>query len=116
MLRLLSDENFNGDIMRGLMLRRPALDLSRVQDVGLEEADDPTILAWAADNNRILLTHDRATMPDFAYARVIAGQPMPGVFVVNDRMSIRQAINELLLIEACSEQREWASLVIYLPL
>ena len=41
---------------------------------------------------------------------------MPGVFVVNDRMSIRQAINELLLIEACSEQREWASLVIYLPL
>ena len=44
MLRLLSDENFNGDIVRGLLLRRPALDLCRVQDVGLEEADDPTIL------------------------------------------------------------------------
>jgi predicted nuclease of predicted toxin-antitoxin system len=115
-LRLLSDENFNGDIVRGLMLRRPALDLSRVQDVGLVEADDPTILAWAAANNRILLTHDRATMPDFAFARVIAGQPMPGIFVVNDRMSTRQAIDELLLIEACSEQGEWASLVVYLPL
>ena len=41
MLRLLSDENFNGDIVRGLFLRQPNLDLLRVQDVGLREADDP---------------------------------------------------------------------------
>ena len=46
MLCLLSDENFNGDIVRGRLLRHPALDLRRVQDVGLEEAEDPTILAW----------------------------------------------------------------------
>lgn len=116
MLHLLSDENFNGDIVRGLMLRRPALDLIRLQDIGLAEADDPTILAWAAADNRILLTHDRATMPDFAYARVVPGQPTPGVFVGNDRMSIRQAIEELLLMEACSERGEWAGLVVYLPL
>jgi hypothetical protein len=64
MLRLVSDENFNGDIVRGLLLRQPALDLYRVQDVGLEEADDPTILAWAAANNRIVVTHDQATMPE----------------------------------------------------
>jgi hypothetical protein len=43
-LRLLSDVNFNGDIVRGLLLRRPDLDLCRAQDVGLEEADDPPIL------------------------------------------------------------------------
>ena len=116
MVRLLSDENFNGDIVRGLLLRRPELDLVRVQDFGLEEADDPTILAWATENNRILLTHDRATMPDFAYARLMAGQPMPGVFVLNDRLPIKQAIDELLLIDACSEQVEWEGLVLYLPL
>lgn len=116
MLRLLSDENFNGDIVRGLLLRCPGLDLLRVQDVGLEETDDPTILGWAAADDRILLTHDRATMPDFAYARVLAGQRMPGLFVVNDRLAIRSAIEELLLIEACSEQPEWAGLVAYLPL
>jgi|SRR5215471_4808599 len=116
MLHLVSDENFNGDIVRGLLLRLPTLDLHRVQDVGLEEADDPTILGWAAANNRIVLTHDHATMPDFAYARVEAGQPMPGVFVVPDRIAVRQAIEELLLIETCSEQAEWAGLVMYLPL
>lgn len=61
MLRLLADENFNGDIIRGLLLRQPDLDLVRVQDVDLAGAEDPDVLAWAAENNRILLTHDRAT-------------------------------------------------------
>ena len=116
MLRLLSDENFNGDIVRGLLLRHPTLDLCRVQDVGLEEADDTAILVWAAANNRILLTHDRATVPDFAYARVVTGQPMPGVFVVHNRMAVRQMIEELLLMDTCSEQVEWVGLVVYLPL
>jgi predicted nuclease of predicted toxin-antitoxin system len=116
MMRLLSDENFNGDIVRGLLLRHPDVDLLRVQDVGLEGADDPSILEWVAANNRIVLTHDRATMPDFAYARVVSEQPMSGVFVMDDRVSVRQAIDELLLIEICSEQAEWVGLVVYLPL
>jgi predicted nuclease of predicted toxin-antitoxin system len=116
MLSLLSDENFNGDIVRGLMLRNPNLDLLRVQDVGLREVDDPAILAWAATNGRILLTHDRATMPDFAYNRLVRGEPMAGMFVINDRMPIRQAIDELLLLVDCSEQAEWKGVVLYLPL
>lgn len=59
MLSLLSDENFNGDIVRGLLLRHPNLDLLRVQDVGLREVDYPAILAWAARYERIL-THSRS--------------------------------------------------------
>ena len=116
MLSLLSDENFSGDIVRGLFLRQPKLDLIRVQDVGLREVDDPAILAWAATNARILLTHDRATMPDFAYDRLVKGEVMAGMFVVNDRMPIRQAIDELLLLTSCSEQAEWKGVVLYLPL
>lgn len=116
MLRFLSDENFNGDIVRGLLLRNPNLDLLRVQDVGLREVDNPAILAWAATNGRILLTHDRATMPDFAYNRLVIGEPMAGMFVVNDRMPIRQAIDELLMLVNCSEQAEWKDVVLYLPL
>ncbi len=116
MLSLLSDENFNGDIVRGLFLRQPNLDLLRVQDVGLREVDDPAILAWAASNERILLTHDRATMPDFAYDRLVRGEPMAGMFVVNDRMPIRQVIDELSLLIDCSEQAEWNGVVLYLPL
>jgi hypothetical protein len=116
MLRLLSDENFNGDAVRGLLLRRPELDLVRVQDVGLTGADDPDVLVWAAGAGRILLPHDRATVPEFAMARVGAGQPMPGVFVFNDRLPVRQVIEEKLLADAASEQGEWSGRVVYMPL
>ena len=116
MLRLLSDENFDGKIIRGLFLRQPNLDLVRVQDVGLQELDDPTILAWAADNNRIVVTYDRATMPDFAYERLAKKEPMPGLFVISDRISIRQTIDEILLLAICTEQNEWKGIVLYLPL
>jgi hypothetical protein len=116
MLRLLSDENFNGDIIRGLSIRRPEIDLLRSQDVGLLSVDDPKVLAWAAENDRILLTHDRATMPDYAFSRIAEGMAMPGVFVVNDRLPVGQVIRELTLIDQCSEQREWNGLVLFLPL
>jgi len=116
MLRLLADENFNGDIVRGLLLRRWYMDLVRVQDVGLAEADDGGILAWAAENGRILLTHDRATLPVHAYDRVVAGERMPGVFVVHNRFPVRHAIQEILLLVECSEQEEWTNRVVYLPL
>ena len=49
MLRLAADENFNGDIVRGLLRRNPKLDIVRIQDVGLSGADDPSVLQWAAD-------------------------------------------------------------------
>jgi len=116
MLRLLADENFNGDIVRGLLLRQPDLEIVCVQDVGLAGADDPDILTWAAENNRIVLTYDRATMADYAYDRVAAGQVMPGVFILNDRFPVGQAIQEILLMVACSEQAEWSGRAVHLPL
>jgi predicted nuclease of predicted toxin-antitoxin system len=116
MLRFLADENLKGDITRGLLRREPDLDLLRVQDVGLLGAQDPEVLEWAAEHGRILLSHDQATLPDFAYDRMEAGEPMPGVFVVPRRLSVRQAIEEILLLAACSELSEWSGRVLYLPL
>ena len=116
MLRLVSDENFNGEVVRGLMHREPGLDLVRVQDVGLSAADDPAILAWAAAEGRLLLTHDRNTVPAFANDRVRAGQPMPGILVVKNRMPVGKAIEEILLIALASVPAEWADRVEFIPL
>jgi hypothetical protein len=115
MVRLLADENFNGDVVDGLLARRPELDLVRVQDVGLNRTHDRIILAWAAENDRILLTHDEDTIPGFAYERVGAGEMMPGVFVAN-RMTVGEIIDELLMIDTASEQHDWANQVLFLPL
>ncbi len=116
MLRLLADENFNGDIVRGLLLRQANLDLVRVPDVGLAGADDPEILAWAAENNRIVLTHDRATMSDHAYERMATGGVVAGVFILNDRLPVGRAIEEILLLAECTEQAEWIGRAVHVPL
>ena len=116
MLRLAADENFNNDIVRGLLRRKPDLDIVRVQDVGLSGADDPTILEWAAQEGRVLLTHDVSTLTRHAYERVQTGKPMPGVFEVSRRVPVDVAIENLLLIAECSLEGEWEGQVRYLPL
>src|SRR5262245_36398074 len=116
MLLLVSDENFNNDIVRGLLRRKPDLDIVRVQDVGLRGADDPTILAWAAQERRVVLTHDAATMAHYAYERVRARKSMPGVIEIADDLPLRSVIEDILFLAEYSEPREWEGRVIYLPL
>jgi hypothetical protein len=85
--------------------------------VGLRSAPDPDILEWAATNGRILLTQDRATLPAFAYDRVRAGLPMPGVFIVRKLpMTVGRIVQEILLVALCSNHDEWKDQVVYLPL
>jgi hypothetical protein len=116
MLRLAIDENFNNDIVRGLLRRQPGLELKRVQDAGLAGVDDPTVLEWAASENRVLLTHDVRTMIDYAWQRVAAGKPMPGVFEISRAVPIGWAIEDILLLAECSLENEWSGQVRYLPL
>ena len=51
MLRFAADENFNGNVVRGLLRRLPTLDIVRVQDTALFRANDPNVMAWAAPKN-----------------------------------------------------------------
>ncbi|KXK13502.1 MAG: hypothetical protein UZ14_CFX002001581 [Chloroflexi bacterium OLB14] len=116
MLILVADENFNNDIVRGMLRRKPDLDIVRVQDVGLSNEDDRVILEWAAKEERVLVTHDVTTITNFAYERVRAGLPMPGVIEVDDDLPIGVAINDILLVVEASEQGEWEGQIVYIPL
>ncbi len=117
MLKLAADASINGDLIRALRLREPALDIVRAQDVGLRTALDPEVLDWAATEGRILLTHDRKTMPGFAYDRIHAGLTMPGVFVIRDQPNhVGEMVETIRLMIHCSEQHEWVDRVIHLPI
>lgn len=115
-MRFLADENVDNRILAGLRRRQPAADLVRVQDVGLIGAEDPEVLAWAAEEGRILLTHDAATVPDYAHERIRAGMAMPGVIELPLQMPIGQAIEEILLVIEAGRPEDWDKQVIYLPL
>jgi hypothetical protein len=116
MARFLADENFNNQIVRGVLRQKTDVDIVRVQDVDLSGADDPTVLEWAAQEGRIVLTHDVATMTTFAYQRIQAGLSMPGLLEVNRRVPIGLAIEEIILIAECSLEGEWEGQVRFLPL
>lgn len=116
MISLVADENLNNAIVRGLRRRNPEIDIVRVQDVGLSGASDNQMLAWAAEQGRIVLTHDINTVPAEAYSRVKASLPMPGVFVVPASISIGDAIEQIMLLDVCSSPGEWESQVEYLPI
>jgi hypothetical protein len=116
MLRLAADENLTNGIVRGLMRHGAQADIVRVQDAGLLGADDPRVLAWAAAEGRILITHDSRTVPKYANQRVDAQLSMPGVFIVPRSLSVGKAIEDLMLLCECSSPAEWEALVLYLPL
>jgi len=65
-MRWAADENFNNDIIRGLLRRKPDADVVRVQDLGLSGADDPTVLERVANEGRVLLTHNVSTITRYA--------------------------------------------------
>jgi hypothetical protein len=115
-LRFVADEDFTRVIVRGVLRTRPDIDLVRVQDVGLRTQDDAAVLEWAAQENRVLLTHDVQTMPAQAYERVRNTLPMSGVFVVPQDEAIGRIIEDLILLAECSNEDEWEGQVKYLPL
>lgn len=116
MLRLATDADVHGDIVRGLRRRVPGIDLVRVQDALPEGTPDPEVLTWAAAEGRVLITHDRNTMVGFAYERVAAGDAVPGVIVTSGAESIGSAIDDILLIAEYMPAEEIRDqVVVYLP-
>jgi hypothetical protein len=108
LLGYLADHNFNEDILAALQGRVPSVDIVRVRELGLTKADDPTILERAAQAGLIVLTHDRKTIPKFAYQRVEAGLVMPGVFEVPQQpRSFDTVLEELHDYTEYSVDGEW---------
>ena len=113
-LSLVADEDFSRTIFTGLRRREPRLNIVRVQDVGLRTASDAAVLAWAAQEGRLVVTHDLRTMPGAAYARMERGDPMSGLIVVRKRLPISEAIDQLPLISLADLDDEWESRVLVL--
>jgi hypothetical protein len=116
MIRLLTDENIDNDIMRGLARRLPHLDFVSVRDVGLAGSPDLVLLKWAANEQRIMLTHDISTMVPDANQLVAQGEPMAGVIFVPEQLEIGRAINDLEMALECYTESDMRDSVKYLPL
>lgn len=112
----LTDEDVRGAIIDGLRLHHPELDVVRAVDVGLDELDDDELSAWAAENGRVMVSHDVNTMIDAANQRVASGTAMSGLIVVPQSLSTARAIADLAYIAEESDDDEFAKGTVWLPL
>lgn len=114
MVPLVTDENFYGPILRALVQREPSLDVVRVQDVGLMGENDQRILEWAAERQRVLLTHDRETIPEFAYNRIRNEKDMMGVVVVADELAPGRLASRILSLVVANDPEHFRNRVFFL--
>lgn len=116
MLRLACDENFNNAVVRNILNRLPGLDITRIQDTEAAGKPDEVVLEWAANEGRVLLTHDLRTIPPLFYTRLNNGQKVSGVFAILLNAPSDQIATDLALLASASLDDEWDSQVLYLPL
>jgi Domain of unknown function (DUF5615) len=116
MIRFLADADLKRGIVSGCLRREPRMDFLYANEADLEGVPDPSVLALAAEQNRILVSHDFRTMPrhfgDFLQARGFS----PGVFLVPQYLPIGRAIEELVLIWVASSAEEWENRITPVPL
>jgi len=114
--RFLADHDLNEHIVTGVLRREPALEWVRVRAVGMNERADAEVLAYAADQGFLVVSHAINTMPSAAYTRMRAGQKMSGLLMVKQSDSVGPVIASLVLIWSASEAEEWENYVCFLPL
>lgn len=114
-MKLLIDEDVERAITVGLLRRQPTADVVTVQQAGLSSLSDAQVLAWAAEQGRIVVSNDRATMGQEAYNRVVRGEPMPGLLLLRPHVPFSKIIEflEAYILEATPE--EMANAIVYIP-
>jgi len=106
-IRFLADADLNKAIVSGVLRREPSVDFLTAQAAGLRRMSDPEVLTLAAQQQRVLVSHDVGTMPAHFRAFRSAGKHSAGVFMVPQSLDIGTAIEELLLLWLASQSSEW---------
>lgn len=104
-VRYQADADLDQAIVTGVLRREPTIDFQTAFAAGLEGVKDPEVLAIAAKQERILVSHDRRTMP-LEFAEFIISNQSSGIIIVSRKSPTEIVIEELLLIWAASSAEE----------
>ncbi len=115
-VKYLADEDLRQVIVTAARRAEPSLVFVRVQDVGLAGAPDDRVLAFAAAEGAIAVSHDVNTMTVAAANRLAAGESMAGLLLVPQSRSRREVVESLVLIWAATDAAEWVGRIAFLPI
>ena len=115
LIRFQGDADLRYGFVKALRLREPTIDFASAADTDLDGLPDPEVLEIAAQQDRILVSHDRRTMVDHFRTRLAEGKSSPVVFLVPQSASIGQIVEVIVLVWVASEPVDWANQMRYLP-
>lgn len=114
-VRFQADADLKQAIVTGAIRQCPELDFQSANQAGLEGIKDPEVLALAAQEGRVLVTHDRKTMPT-EFGRFIMSNNSSGVLILSQNLPISEAINAIILVWEASTAEEWVNQIMTFPL
>jgi len=117
-IRYLLDENVNPILRAELLRREPNLTVWQIGMLGCPDYGtlDPEILIWCEENEFILVTNNRKSMPVHLQDHLAENRRATGIFVLSENMSVGETLDELLLIATASDLEEYRDLILYLPI
>lgn len=114
-IRFQADADLNQVIVSAVVRRVPAVDFRTAPSAGLAGLKDQEVLAVAARDGRILVTHDQATMPRH-FGEFLRSQRSPGLIVVPQHLPLGEVADDLILVWTATEAEEWTDRIAFPPI
>lgn len=117
-LRYLLDAHVERPLALGLRQRDRELAVWRLGEPGTppRDASDPAILRWCEIHDFVLVTNNRSTMPQHLGDHLDRGGQVPGIFMLNPKISLGETIDNLFDAASLSLEGEYRDQIRYLPL
>ncbi|MBC6476348.1 MAG: DUF5615 family PIN-like protein [Hormoscilla sp. GM102CHS1] len=117
-LQYLIDENVNPLYPKQIRRKEPSIIIKVVgePETPTKSTLDPEILYWCEENNFVLVTNNRSSMPVHLTDHLAENRHVPGIFILNPNLSIGENLEELILAAIASEADEYLDRIVYLPL
>ena len=87
-VRFLADADLNKAIVTGVLRRDPSLDFLTAQAAGLRGMKDPAVLALAAKQQRVLVSHDAGTRSRHFDKFREEGNSSSGIFLIPQSLEL----------------------------
>jgi hypothetical protein len=115
-IRFQADNDLKRIIVDATLRRQPGIDFQTAQTARLDSLDDEEVLRLAALQSRILVTHDKRTMPRKLASFIASGGTSPGVLlVVPQDALVRDVVETLTLIWADDHPNDWTNVIARIP-
>ncbi|HXM46951.1 MAG TPA: DUF5615 family PIN-like protein [Pyrinomonadaceae bacterium] len=113
-IRFQADNDLDQRIVVATKRLDPTIDFQTAHALKLHGVPDTLVLERTAEAKRILVSHDRRTLPEF-FREFISTNSSPGLIIVAPRLPVGRAAELLHLLWAASEAEEYVNVIYDLP-